>query len=159
MKNQHGEKRERNMWWTRRNVQKRWAGWRGRLTLHRALMEKRGEFSTILSSVPGKVNAKASFFLLSCVSAKNSDYNENLKQCLIKSAWEDFFLDTTQACFLSYFNLLYWACVLNQCSLYSKSEHRKEDMALTLSVIWLASSHWCSLFQKSIDGSKKLQTV
>lgn len=114
--------------------------------LHTTLTEERGESSTILASVPGKVNVKASFPLLSCVPATNSDYNgnnENLKHCLIKSAWEFFcFVLRTQPRYaLSSLTLLYWACVLNQCGWYSKTEHRKEDRVLTLNVIWLASSH------------------
>lgn len=48
-------------------------------------------FSTTLSVFLEEisVNIKAFFPLLSCAPAKNSDYNgnnENLKQCLIKSA-------------------------------------------------------------------------
>lgn len=71
------------------NAQEWPAGIVGRAILHTTLTEERGESSTILASVPGKVNVKASFPLLSCVPATNSDYNgnnENLKHCLIKSA-------------------------------------------------------------------------
>lgn len=143
------------MCWTRRECTGVGpAGMVWRVTLHKALTEEKGVSSTTLASVPGKVNIKASFPLLSCVPAKNSDYNgnnENLKQCLIKNSWEFLvlfcFKDITQACFLSSLNLLYWACALNQHSLYLKREHRKEDGALTLNVIWLASGHWCSFFR------------
>lgn len=60
-------------------------------TLHGALSGERGSIldhmSVFLEEI--SVNIKAFFPLLSCAPAKNSDYNgnnENLKQCLIKSA-------------------------------------------------------------------------
>ena len=60
-------------------------------TLYGALSEEKGSIldhtGRVLEEI--SVNIKAFFPLLSCAPAKNSDYNgnnENLKQCLIKSA-------------------------------------------------------------------------